>query len=129
MRSLNLAVFVLACTYDGLLQAQSQAPSDFAGVWSMVQHDRLGAPLFIPVEPEIMAAGKAATEAFKNRCDVLTYEANAHCVEPGMPSRFSTAVTERIAKTLGPEGTRAFLVKGAGHITPIEQLVLSAWRD
>jgi hypothetical protein len=29
-----------------------------------------------------------------------------------------------IAKTLGPAGTREFLVKGAGLITPIEQLVL-----
>ena len=29
-----------------------------------------------------------------------------------------------VAKTLGPEGTREFLVKGAGLITPLEQLVL-----
>jgi len=29
-----------------------------------------------------------------------------------------------VAKTLGPEGTREFLAKGAGLITPIEQLVL-----
>jgi hypothetical protein len=29
-----------------------------------------------------------------------------------------------IAKTLGPDGTREFLIKGTGLITPIEQLVL-----
>ena len=65
--------------------AQS-APTDFSGVWSMVQHDRLGAPFFIPVEPKLTAAGDAATAAFRNRYDVVTYEANAHCVEPGMPT-------------------------------------------
>ena len=29
-----------------------------------------------------------------------------------------------VAKTLGPEGTREFLRKGAGLIQPIEQLIL-----
>jgi hypothetical protein len=29
-----------------------------------------------------------------------------------------------VAKTLGPEGTRAFIAKGAGLIAPLEQLVL-----
>jgi hypothetical protein len=29
-----------------------------------------------------------------------------------------------VAKTLGPEGTRTFIAKGAGLIEPIEQLIL-----
>jgi hypothetical protein len=28
----------------------------------MVQHDRLGAPFFIPIEPTLNAAGKSVTE-------------------------------------------------------------------
>ena len=34
-----------------------------------------------------------------------------------------------VAKTLGPEGTREFITKGAGLITPIEQLVLRRLAD
>jgi len=63
-----------------------EIPTDFSGVWSLVQHDRLGAPFFIPFEPELTAEGKAITEAFAAKYDVVTFEANAHCVEPGMPT-------------------------------------------
>lgn len=62
------------------------APADFSGVWSMVQHSRPGAPFFIPVEPELSAEGKAITQAFAAKYPVKEYEANAHCVEPGMPT-------------------------------------------
>lgn len=34
-----------------------------------------------------------------------------------------------VAKTLGPEGTREFITKGAGLITPLEQLVLKRIAD
>jgi hypothetical protein len=40
----------------------AQAQPDFSGVWGMVQHDRLGAPFFIPIEPKLNAAGKSVTE-------------------------------------------------------------------
>jgi hypothetical protein len=52
----------------------------------MVQHSRPGAPFFIPVEPELNAHGKAVTAEFAAKYDVEHYEANAHCVEPGMPT-------------------------------------------
>jgi len=52
----------------------------------MVQHSRPGAPFYIPVEPELSAAGNAVTQAFAAQYDVASYEANAHCVEPGMPT-------------------------------------------
>jgi hypothetical protein len=62
MRSIRSAVLVFACWSLAPVYAQSRAPTDFSGVWSMVQHDRLGAPFFIPVEPELTPAGKTATE-------------------------------------------------------------------
>jgi hypothetical protein len=52
----------------------------------MVQHDRLGAPFFIPIEPKLNATGKAVTEAFVAQYDVENLEANGSCVEPGMPT-------------------------------------------
>jgi hypothetical protein len=64
----------------------ADAPVDLSGVWSMVQHSRPGAPFFIPVEPPLTAEAKAITEAFVAKYDVVTHEANAHCVEPGMPT-------------------------------------------
>jgi hypothetical protein len=76
----------------GLLSALSTAawaeeiPVDLSGVWSMVQHSRPGAPFFIPVEPELSAEGKAVTQAFAAKYDVIGLEANGHCVEPGMPT-------------------------------------------
>jgi hypothetical protein len=66
-------------------QRASAAP-DFSGVWGMIQHDRLGAPFFIPIEPKLNEAGKAATDAFKAKYDVARHEANGACVEPGMPT-------------------------------------------
>ena len=64
----------------------AQAQRDFAGVWGMVQHHRLGAPFFIPIEPKLNATGKAVTEASVARYDVENLEANGSCVEPGMPT-------------------------------------------
>lgn len=64
----------------------ASAAPDFSGVWAMVQHDRPGAPFFIPVEPKLNAAGKSATAAFVAKYDVKNNEANSNCVEPGMPT-------------------------------------------
>ena len=66
-------------------------PPNLEGVWGMVQHDRLGAPFFIPIEPTRTAEGKAVTDEFVAKYDVKgnvtgEMEANAHCVEPGMPT-------------------------------------------
>jgi hypothetical protein len=49
----------------------------------MVQHDRLGAPFFIPIEPDLNATGKSVTQAFVAQYDVENLEANGSCVEPG----------------------------------------------
>ena len=68
------------------LASTAHAAPDFSGVWGMVQHDRLGAPFFIPIEPKLNDAGKAATDAFKAKYDVAHHEANGACVEPGMPT-------------------------------------------
>ncbi len=78
---------VLAASFAGVLASNARAaPPDFAGVWGMVQHDRLGAPFFIPIEPKLNEAGKTATDAFKAKYDVAHHEANGACVEPGMPT-------------------------------------------
>jgi hypothetical protein len=82
LRSLALGTL---CAATGAT-AQSPAPPDFSGVWGMVQHDRLGAPFFIPIEPRLNDAGKAVTAAFVAKYDVAHHEANAACVEPGMPT-------------------------------------------
>jgi hypothetical protein len=66
--------------------AAQPSPPDFSGVWAMVQHDRLGAPFFIPIEPKLNATGRAVTAAFVAKYDVKNNEANANCVEPGMPT-------------------------------------------
>ena len=66
--------------------AAAHAAPDFSGVWGMVQHDRLGAPFFIPIEPKLNATGKAVTDAFVAKYDVENLEANGSCVEPGMPT-------------------------------------------
>ncbi|HVY64782.1 MAG TPA: hypothetical protein VHH11_08170 [Gammaproteobacteria bacterium] len=81
--ALGAAVFCLVAL--GAARVSDAAP-DFSGVWAMVQHDRLGAPFFIPVEPKLNATGKAATAAFVAKYDVKNNEANANCVEPGMPT-------------------------------------------
>ena len=62
------------------------AEPDFSGVWGMVQHDRLGAPFFIPIEPKLNAEAQAITAAFVAKYDVENLEANGSCVEPGMPT-------------------------------------------
>jgi hypothetical protein len=61
-------------------------PPDFSGVWVTIGHDRPGAPFFIPWEPPLNDKGKAIMQAFVTKYDVETMEANAHCVEPGMPT-------------------------------------------
>lgn len=78
-------IFSLALLAAAGAQAQG-VPVDFSGVWAMVQHSRPGAPFFIPVEPELSEVGKRITAEFAAKYDVVTYEANAHCVEPGMPT-------------------------------------------
>ena len=40
--------------------AAATAQPDFSGVWGMVQHDRLGAPFFIPIEPKLNAHGQGS---------------------------------------------------------------------
>jgi len=67
------------------------APPNLEGVWGMVQHDRLGAPFFIPIEPKRSEEGTKITDAFIAKYDVKgnvtgEMEANGHCVEPGMPT-------------------------------------------
>jgi hypothetical protein len=69
-----------------VVSGQALAASDFSGVWGMVQHDRLGAPFFIPIEPRLNAEGTRVTDAFVAKYDVENLEANGSCVEPGMPT-------------------------------------------
>lgn len=89
-RSAGRVLFASALASAAILglasSARAQAPVNLEGVWSMVQHSRPGAPFFIPVEPELNAHGKAVTSAFVEKYDVETHEANASCVEPGMPT-------------------------------------------
>jgi hypothetical protein len=61
-------------------------PPNLEGVWGMIQHDRLGAPFFIPIEPTRTPQGKELTDAFLAKYDVENLEANGSCVEPGMPT-------------------------------------------
>ena len=79
-KPLSLSI-ALACIGTS---AAAAAQPDFSGVWGMVQHDRLGAPL------------------------------------DGPPP---------VAKTLGPQGTAAFLAKGAGLISQLEQSILRRVAD
>ena len=81
----RLVTAPLAVGSLGACAAAAAAP-DFSGVWGMVQHDRLGAPFFIPVEPRLNATGQAITAAFVAKYDVENHEANGACVEPGMPT-------------------------------------------
>ena len=76
----------MAAILLGLAAGDASAAPDFSGVWGMVQHDRLGAPFFIPIEPKLNGTGRAATEAFVAKYDVENLEANGSCVEPGMPT-------------------------------------------
>ena len=54
----------------------ADAPPNLEGVWGMVQHDRLGAPFFIPIEPTRTAEGKKITDEFIAKYDVENLEAN-----------------------------------------------------
>jgi hypothetical protein len=84
----------LAIAALGLALASTRAfaaPPNLEGVWGMVQHDRLGAPFFIPIEPKYTDEGKRITAEFMAKYNVKgnvtgEMEANAHCVEPGMPT-------------------------------------------
>jgi len=88
--SKDRAAFHLATALLAVTSLAASAPAasqpDLSGVWGMVQHDRLGAPFFIPVEPRLNAAGQAVTAAFVAKYDVENHEANGACVEPGMPT-------------------------------------------
>jgi hypothetical protein len=87
MRFHRLDRLALALAPLGLVAyGEAAAEPDLSGVWGMVQHDRLGAPFFIPIEPKLNAAGQAVTQAFVAKYDVETLEANGSCVEPGMPT-------------------------------------------
>jgi hypothetical protein len=82
-----LLLSAIAALAETCAWAAEDPPVDFSGVWLMVQHSRPGAPFFIPVEPPLNAKGKAATEAFAAKYDPYgAREANANCVEPGMPT-------------------------------------------
>jgi hypothetical protein len=89
MRHLAIAslLFALGCA----CAFAADAPPNLEGVWGMVQHDRLGAPFFIPIEPKYTDEGKRITSEFMAKYDVKgnvtgELEANGHCVEPGMPT-------------------------------------------
>jgi len=84
-RTAHRLAVALASLWLGTVLPAAAEP-DFSGVWGMVQHDRLGAPFFIPIEPKLNAPGKAVTEAFVAKYDVENLEANGSCVEPGMPT-------------------------------------------
>jgi hypothetical protein len=70
----------------GIGGAYAADPPNLEGVWGMMQHDRLGAPFFIPIEPTRTAQGKKVTDEFVAKYDVENFEANGSCVEPGMPT-------------------------------------------
>ncbi len=81
------ACLILAAAVTRGAFAAGAVPEDFSGVWLMIQHSRPGAPFFIPVEPPLNAKGKAVTEAFAAKYHPFkALEANANCVEPGMPT-------------------------------------------
>jgi hypothetical protein len=84
-------LFALACACACAPAFAADAPPNLEGVWGMVQHDRLGAPFFIPIEPKYTDEGKRITTEFMSKYDVKgnvtgEMEANGHCVEPGMPT-------------------------------------------
>ena len=89
MQRLAIAALLLALGTASAFAADH--PPNFEGVWGMVQHDRLGAPFFIPIEPKYTDEGKRITAEFMAKYNVKgnvtgEMEANAHCVEPGMPT-------------------------------------------
>jgi len=89
MQRLALGGLVLVLGCARLFAAD--APPNLEGVWGMIQHDRLGAPFFIPIEPKYTDEGKRITTEFATKYGLKgdvrgELEANGHCVEPGMPT-------------------------------------------
>jgi hypothetical protein len=85
------ALGMIAALVAMAARAAADDHPNLEGVWAMVQHDRLGAPFFIPIEPTRTAEGKKITDEFVAKYHVKgdvtgEMEANAHCVEPGMPT-------------------------------------------
>ena len=80
------APVVLGLALVTTVVSSAEPPADFSGVWLMIQHSRPGGAFFIPVEPPLSDEGKSITSAFAAKYDVVTLEANASCVEPGMPT-------------------------------------------
>ncbi|HET8698774.1 MAG TPA: hypothetical protein VFO94_14900 [Gammaproteobacteria bacterium] len=85
------ALGMIAALVAMAARAAANEHPNLEGVWGMVQHDRLGAPFFVPIEPERTAEGKRITDEFVAKYNVKgdvtgDMEANAHCVEPGMPT-------------------------------------------
>ena len=76
----------------GLAAARASAAPDFSGVWGMVQHDRLGAPFFIPIEPKLNTTGRAVTEAFVAKYDVKNHEAKG----AGLISQLDQSILRRV---------------------------------
>jgi hypothetical protein len=91
MQRLAVTLTALGLGFGLGLAFAADAPPNLEGVWGMVQHDRLGAPFFIPIEPKYTEEGKRITAEFMAKYNVKgnvtgEMEANAHCVEPGMPT-------------------------------------------
>lgn len=87
----RLATVGLLVTLGSLRAFAADAPPNLEGVWGMIQHDRLGAPFFIPIEPKYTDEGKRITTEFATKYGLKgdvrgELEANGHCVEPGMPT-------------------------------------------
>ena len=76
----------LAIATAAIGRASAAEPPNLEGVRGMLQHDRLGAPFFIPIEPTRTTEGKRVTDEFVAKYDVENLEANGSCVEAGMPT-------------------------------------------
>jgi len=110
------ALTMIAALATMAARAAANDHPNLEGVWGMVQHDRLGAPFFIPVEPTRTPEGKKITDEF-----VAKYKFyNDFAPLDGPPP---------IAKTRGPQGTAQFLTKGAGLISQLEQRILKRVPD
>ena len=88
---INVTALTMVAALATMAARAADQPPNLEGVWGMVQHDRLGAPFFIPIEPARTTEGKKITDEFVAKYSVKgdvtgDMEANAHCVEPGMPT-------------------------------------------